>query len=524
MSILTSASSTSVSRGYDYYKNGKVMNVNQLNDLEFEGYVEGSLKDPYYVKINIKHPKKSYCDCPHANGNITCKHMTALYFEVFPEEVEDYESWLNSDYDDEEDEYYDYDDYDDYDEYDNDVEPNNFEAPLFFDVVLKKYIDDLSNEKLKEILWTELKNNEKRTYDLYLEKEYKKYLENSDKDLVFLNALNKKMQDLTEYYDYNYNNYNKELLNTKEKKKIEELCRSKRFNDVIDKILLNEKLTVYTDYEWIAHFYKNNKKQNELFPFLHVLEEYLNNLKHYSIRNNIPKANVLIIIYLLSDFNIKETANSLLDNAKYEQYIDYVIENSDDVIGLYEEFKKLITKSYLKNKNYIPNILHAFVGKTDYEVEQINIDFYLYSYLCLGGIEYLNFLQNLLTEEVIIDFVEYKTKDIFLLVKLYRFFHKNDKLWKILSEGKYKYLLLSNIDVLKDDYTDKLYGYFIEEVYAILKLGKNRENYNKVAKYVKAIAELKDGNALVRKTLSDLKKSPYQNCPALFEEINKVLQ
>ena len=227
---------------------------------------------------------------------------------------------------------------------------------------------------------------------------------------------------------------------------------------------------------------------------------------------------------MLSDFNIKETANSLLDNAKYEQYIDYVIENSDDVIGLYEEFKKLITKSYLKNKNYIPNILHAFVSKTDYEVEQINIDFYLYSYLCLGGIEYLNFLQNLLTEEVIIDFVENKTKDIFLLVKLYRFFHKNDKLWKILSEGKYKYLLLSNIDVLKDDYTDKLYGYFIEEVYAILKLGKNRENYNKVAKYVKAIAELKDGNALVRKTLSDLKESPYQNCPALFEEINKVLQ
>lgn len=106
MSILTSASSTSVSRGYDYYKNGKVMNVNQLNDLEFEGYVEGSLKNPYYVKINIKHPKKSYCDCPHANGNITCKHMTALYFEVFPEEVEDYESWLNSDYDDEEGEYY----------------------------------------------------------------------------------------------------------------------------------------------------------------------------------------------------------------------------------------------------------------------------------------------------------------------------------------------------------------------------------------------------------------------------------
>ena len=77
MSILTSSSSSSVSRGYDYYKLGKVNNVSQLNNYEFEGYVDGSLKNPYYVKINIKHPRKSYCDCPHANGNIICKRKYA---------------------------------------------------------------------------------------------------------------------------------------------------------------------------------------------------------------------------------------------------------------------------------------------------------------------------------------------------------------------------------------------------------------------------------------------------------------
>ena len=63
MSILTSASSSSVSRGYDYYKHNKVHDINQLNEYEFEGYVDGSLKNPYYVKINITHPKKSYCSC-----------------------------------------------------------------------------------------------------------------------------------------------------------------------------------------------------------------------------------------------------------------------------------------------------------------------------------------------------------------------------------------------------------------------------------------------------------------------------
>ena len=45
MSILTSASSSSVSRGYDYYKHNKVSNVKQLNDHEFEGYVDGSLEE-----------------------------------------------------------------------------------------------------------------------------------------------------------------------------------------------------------------------------------------------------------------------------------------------------------------------------------------------------------------------------------------------------------------------------------------------------------------------------------------------
>ena len=53
MSILTSASSSSVYRGYEYNKLKRVEKVQQLNDYEYEGYVQGSLKTPYYVKINI---------------------------------------------------------------------------------------------------------------------------------------------------------------------------------------------------------------------------------------------------------------------------------------------------------------------------------------------------------------------------------------------------------------------------------------------------------------------------------------
>lgn len=524
MSILTSASGSSVSRGYDYYKRGKVNEINQLNDCEFEGYVDGSLKNPYYVKINIEHPRKSYCDCPHANGNITCKHMTALYFELFPDEVEDYESWLNSDYDeDEEDDYYEYDRYYDEDYYDC-IESSNFEKPLFFDMVLEKYVDDLSVEKLKEILLIELKNNEKRTFELYLEKNYKKYLQNNNDDFMFLDKLNKKVQDLTEYYNYDYNDYNKEILNVREKKKIEELYKNKELQLQIDKILLNEKLSVYSDYKWIAKFYKNNKNSFEIEEFVVVLENYLDSLKHYSIKNLVPKSNVLISIHLLSDFNINECANSMLKNAKYLQYIDYIVENSEDVVNLYKEFIKLIDKNHLKNKMYIPDVLYRFVSITDHENNDINTNYYLYSYLCLGYVEYLELLNYYLSADEIINIIQNKTKDIFLLIKLYKHYAKKEKLWNILINSNYRYLLLDNIEILKDKYNKELYDHFINEFYNILKLGKNRDIYNKASKNIYAISKLNNGDELVKKILIDLKNSDYQKCSALFDEINKSLK
>lgn len=437
MSILTSASSSSVSRGYDYYKYNKVSNVKQLNDHEFEGYVDGSLKNPYYVKINIEHPRKSYCDCPHANGNITCKHMTALYFELFPDEVDDYESWLNSDYDeDEEDEYYDYDGYydgDDDDYYDYRGH-SNFEKPLFFDVVLKKYVDNLSVEQLREILLMELKNNEKRTFELYLEKNYKKYLQMDSENFVFLDKLNKKMQDFTGYYNYDYNNFDREILNVREKRKIGELYKNKILQSQIDKILLNEKLSVYSDYRWIAKFYRKNKSNQKNYEFCKILENYLDSLKHYSIKNTVPKSNVLITIYLLSDFTVSEVASSLLKNAKYFQYIDYIVENNSNVLELYSEFMKLINKNYFKNKMYIPDVLYRFVSITDHENKDVSMNHYLYSYLCLGHTEYLDILGYYLTEDKIISTIEGKTKDILLLTKLYKFYDKKEKLWNLLID------------------------------------------------------------------------------------------
>ena len=94
----------------------------------------------------------------------------------------------------------------------------------------------------------------------------------------------------------------------------------------------------------------------------------------------------------------------------------------------------------------------------------------------------------------------------------------------MLINSNYRYLLSDNIEILKDKYNEELYDYFINEFYNILKLGKNRDIYNKASKNIYAISKLNNGDELVKKILIDLKKSDYQNCSALFDEINKLLK
>lgn len=91
MSIVTAASGKSAWRGYDYYLQKKVLECNEAEKDIYMGKVEGSGDNIYDVTIDIKHPKKSVCNCPHAEGSrVVCKHKVALFFTIFPEEAENY--------------------------------------------------------------------------------------------------------------------------------------------------------------------------------------------------------------------------------------------------------------------------------------------------------------------------------------------------------------------------------------------------------------------------------------------------
>ena len=89
MGILECASIASVSRGYDYYKEKKVIRFAQTAENIYSASVAGSANEPYSVEIHIDHPRKSKCNCPHADGKrIICKHIVATYFAVIPGEAE----------------------------------------------------------------------------------------------------------------------------------------------------------------------------------------------------------------------------------------------------------------------------------------------------------------------------------------------------------------------------------------------------------------------------------------------------
>lgn len=91
MSLLSSASSESCWRGYEYFKSKKVSQLQCLGDMRFQATVVGSGKKPYDVVIDLEHVRRSSCTCPHAAGRrVICKHMVAAFFTVFPAEAQKY--------------------------------------------------------------------------------------------------------------------------------------------------------------------------------------------------------------------------------------------------------------------------------------------------------------------------------------------------------------------------------------------------------------------------------------------------
>lgn len=89
MGLVECASGNSIWRGYDYFKENKVSKLLPIGDDIYEADVFGNGKESYHVFVDISHPRRSKCNCPHANGKrIICKHIVAVYFTAHPEEAD----------------------------------------------------------------------------------------------------------------------------------------------------------------------------------------------------------------------------------------------------------------------------------------------------------------------------------------------------------------------------------------------------------------------------------------------------
>lgn len=89
MGFLDCAGGASSWRGYEYFKGNKVRSITQIGETQYRAEVSGSNGRSYDVLVDTAHPRKSKCNCPHADGRkIVCKHMIASCFTAFPEEAE----------------------------------------------------------------------------------------------------------------------------------------------------------------------------------------------------------------------------------------------------------------------------------------------------------------------------------------------------------------------------------------------------------------------------------------------------
>ena len=161
MGFLECASSASAWRGYDYYKKGNVLSIEQLAENIFSAKIAGNSSEPYSVELQMDHPRKSTCTCPHAAGrSIVCKHMIATYFTLCPLAAEEY--YKNIELPKSE-----YDPYDDeYDEYDEDEYDNMYEEHII--TRLQQYIKSMTQEELQHELFRLLLSGSDRQFNRFI--------------------------------------------------------------------------------------------------------------------------------------------------------------------------------------------------------------------------------------------------------------------------------------------------------------------------------------------------------------------
>ena len=91
MGLIDLASSKSMWRGLDYYQNGNVIDVHNIEDSRYAAKVRNNTDTVYDVIVDLDKVRNSQCSCPFKKDKpkAICKHIVAAYFAIFPKEADD---------------------------------------------------------------------------------------------------------------------------------------------------------------------------------------------------------------------------------------------------------------------------------------------------------------------------------------------------------------------------------------------------------------------------------------------------
>ena len=84
--------------------------------------------------------------------------------------------------------------------------------------------------------------------------------------------------------------------------------------------------------------------KQKIVEFCKDLNSLFNLLKHYSIKNTIPKSNILIILYILNNNTLADKAELLITNSKYDEFVEYILDNTKNLKLLYKKFYDNVKK------------------------------------------------------------------------------------------------------------------------------------------------------------------------------------
>ncbi|MDO4499806.1 MAG: SWIM zinc finger family protein [Erysipelotrichaceae bacterium] len=523
MRFLQQASSESVSRGFGYYEDNRVSDIEQTDKIIYSATVIGSGNKVYEVDINLDKPRTSLCTCPYASGSyIICKHMVATYFKLFEDQAEDFKASRYSRtylcYEDDEDDYYEDRDY--YDDYYSDYSPNR-EIPEIYDQLLDNYVNNLDKKELIGLAKKRLNSDPDDKFKAYLRTEYNRYKEKYGLDYKTFKTVENEIDHLKNNTDFNYEHFNKSFFSKELKKDILKiLAKKNEFSTKILKELRSPFLAAYDDYDWIIENVVPLLSEKEKETLKLAIEDLFAALRYYRFNAYYPKCNLLINIYKLSNFTLEETLSSLLDKCKYDEYLKYVIEDCDDKNALLKLLiQKLEDKEYPVYKKGVSSIFLYIAGT----------DLYKYSYL-LEYVDYYDFLLNH-------DDKSYKhlvDKSSKMLQKLkdenldnehalviYSVTDDVDNLYKLVSSLNKRYLYDKYLLQLKDKYSEELYNYYYDYSLDLLEKSEGTENYKYVVDVAKKVKKLDGDKVYIKRFVNDLYNSKFAKRRTLFERIRK---